>query len=109
MSAPTCVTDRLPAISGEGGFTADLHSRHWRATRGQYRAELALGAVGALSAPDRTSSVPQPDPHGQPNASWTMEPSKPEVLAAVVRRLVPHLIEATVIPTVLFYTALATA
>jgi hypothetical protein len=31
------------------------------------------------------------------------EPTKRSVLAAVARRLVPHLIEATAIPTVLFY------
>jgi|GEM_PF-982047 len=109
MSAPRCVSERAAAMSGGGGFTADLPNRHRRGLRRHYRAIFALGAVGALSAPDRTSSVPQPDSHGQPNASWTMEPSKPEVVAAVARRLVPHLVEATLIPTVLFYTVLAAA
>ena len=40
--------------------------------------------------------------------SWTMEPSKFSVVRAVGRRLIPHLIEATVIPTALFYLGLAT-
>jgi intracellular septation protein A len=40
--------------------------------------------------------------------SWTMEPSKFSVVRAVGRRLVPHLIEATLIPTILFYLGLAT-
>jgi len=39
--------------------------------------------------------------------SWTMEPSKFSVVRAVGRRLIPHLIEATLIPTVLFYFGLA--
>jgi uncharacterized protein DUF3159 len=37
---------------------------------------------------------------------WTMHPSKLSVMGAVTRRLVPYLIEATVIPTVLFYVSL---
>ncbi|MET0324144.1 MAG: VC0807 family protein [Ilumatobacteraceae bacterium] len=37
---------------------------------------------------------------------WTMHPSKFSVIRAVTRRLVPYLIEATVIPTVLFYVML---
>jgi intracellular septation protein A len=40
--------------------------------------------------------------------SWTMEPSKFSVVRAVARRLVPHLIEATLIPTSLVYLGLAT-
>src|ERR1700710_1369732 len=36
-----------------------------------------------------------------------MEPSKFSVVRAVGRRLVPHLIEATLIPTTLFYIGLA--
>jgi intracellular septation protein A len=42
------------------------------------------------------------------DATWTMEPSKFSVARAVGRRLVPHLIEATLIPTALFYLGLAT-
>lgn len=39
---------------------------------------------------------------------WTMHPSKLAVVQAVVRRLVPYLIEATLIPTVLFYVLVTT-
>ena len=39
---------------------------------------------------------------------WTMRPSKLSVIGAVGRRLVPYLIEATIIPTGLFYLLLAT-
>ncbi len=35
--------------------------------------------------------------------SWRMHPSKFAVVGAVTRRLVPYLIEATLVPTVLFY------
>ena len=38
---------------------------------------------------------------------WTLHPSKFSVIRAVTRRLVPYLIEATLIPTVLFYVMLA--
>jgi hypothetical protein len=34
---------------------------------------------------------------------WRMDPSKFSVVGAVTKRLVPYLIEATLIPTVLFY------
>ena len=37
------------------------------------------------------------------NAAWRMHPSKLSVVKAVVRRMVPFLIEATLIPTALFY------
>lgn len=40
--------------------------------------------------------------------TWTFHPSKWTVAAAVVRRLVPQLVEASLIPTVLFYTFLVT-
>lgn len=39
---------------------------------------------------------------------WTLRPSKLSVIRAVGKRLVPYLIEATVIPTVLFYAFLVT-
>jgi hypothetical protein len=35
--------------------------------------------------------------------SWQLHPSWPRVLAAVVRRLVPTIIEASLVPTLLFY------
>ena len=41
--------------------------------------------------------------------TWTFHPSKWSVAAAVVRRLVPQLIEASLIPTLLFYAFLLTA
>ena len=37
---------------------------------------------------------------------WRLRPSRRCVLAAVVRRLIPYLIEATLIPTAIFYTLL---
>ena len=39
-------------------------------------------------------------------AGWHLRPSRRRVVAAVTRRLVPYLIEATIIPTALFYTLL---
>ena len=41
-------------------------------------------------------------------SAWRVHPSRRSVVVAVGRRLVPHLIEATVIPTVLFYVLLFT-
>jgi hypothetical protein len=38
-----------------------------------------------------------------PSATWRMHPSKLSVIFAVIRRMVPFLIEATLIPTALFY------
>ena len=43
-----------------------------------------------------------------PELTWRMHPSKLSVVFAVVRRLVPYLIEATLIPSVLFYAFLVT-
>jgi len=40
--------------------------------------------------------------------AWRMRPSKVAVVVAVTKRLVPYLIEATLIPTVLFYVFLIT-
>lgn len=42
----------------------------------------------------------------QSDASWHANPSKTSVVGAVLRRLVPYLVEATIIPTALFYTGL---
>jgi Protein of unknown function (DUF3159) len=39
--------------------------------------------------------------------AWTFHPRKRSIIAAIARQLTPHLIEATLIPTVLFYTMLA--
>jgi hypothetical protein len=41
-----------------------------------------------------------------PDAAWRMHPSKLSVVTAVTRRMVPYLVEATLIPTALFYTFL---
>jgi hypothetical protein len=43
-----------------------------------------------------------------PDSSWRLHPSKFGVVKAVTRRLVPYLIEATLIPTCIFYVVLAT-
>jgi hypothetical protein len=40
--------------------------------------------------------------------SWQLHPSKLSVVGAVTRRLVPYLIEATLVPTLLFYAFLIT-
>lgn len=45
---------------------------------------------------------------GPVDASWRLHPSKLSVVGAVTRRLVPYLIEATLIPTLLFYAFLIT-
>ena len=41
------------------------------------------------------------------DVTWRLHPSKRSVVGAVIRRLVPSLIEATLIPTVLFYVVVA--
>ena len=46
-------------------------------------------------------------PATTPEVSWRLHPTKWSVVRAVVRRLVPFLVEATLIPTVLFYAFLA--
>jgi len=46
-------------------------------------------------------------PVASPEAAWRLHPTKFSVVRAVGRRLVPFLIEATVIPTILFYVFLA--
>ena len=56
-----------------------------------------------LASPDLAS----PDLTG-PDLTWRMHPSKLSVVVAVTRRLVPYLIEATLIPSVLFYAFLVT-
>ncbi len=42
------------------------------------------------------------------SAAWRMHPSKLSVVKAVIRRMVPFLIEATLVPTALFYVFLIT-
>jgi Protein of unknown function (DUF3159) len=43
-----------------------------------------------------------------PDLGLRLQPSKPAVLGAVTRRLIPYLIEATLVPTLLFYAFLIT-
>jgi hypothetical protein len=43
-----------------------------------------------------------------PEESWVLQPSKFSVVKAVGRRMVPYLVEATLIPSVLFYVFFAT-
>ena len=43
-----------------------------------------------------------------PDVAWRMNPSKVSVVKAVGRRMVPYLIEATLIPTALFYVVFIT-
>ena len=47
-----------------------------------------------------TSTTPAPVPG---DVSWQMSPSKVSVVKAVTRRMVPYLVEATLIPTAMFY------
>jgi hypothetical protein len=47
-------------------------------------------------------------PFEPPDVTWRMNPSKLSVVKAVGRRMVPYVIEATLIPTALFYTFLIT-
>jgi hypothetical protein len=48
------------------------------------------------------------EPPPTAEVSWRLHPSRVSVVGAVVRRLIPFLIEATLIPTVVFYIFLAT-
>jgi hypothetical protein len=45
-------------------------------------------------------------PFEPPDVVWRMHPSRVSVVKAVVRRMVPYLVEATLIPTALFYVSL---
>lgn len=47
-------------------------------------------------------------PGALPSPAWRMQPSKFSVVRAVTRRMVPFIIEATLIPTALFYVFLVT-
>ena len=51
------------------------------------------------------STIPLP---AGPDVSWRVHPSKLSVVKAVTRRMVPYLVEATLIPTALFYVFLIT-
>jgi hypothetical protein len=65
--------------------------------------ERGMGGSGQVEGTD-----PLPDAAGAAmTLGWTMRPSKLSVIRAVGRRLVPYLIEATLIPTGLFYLLLA--
>ena len=61
---------------------------------------VAPTASGSFMSATRT-------PASIPEVSWRLHPTKWSVVRAVVRRLVPFLVEATLIPTVLFYAFLA--
>jgi hypothetical protein len=52
-----------------------------------------------------TTTIPSLEPT---DVAWRMNPSKLLVVRAVGRRMVPYLIEATIIPTTLFYLFLIT-
>lgn len=45
------------------------------------------------------------EPGGAP-AAWRVDPSRMSVVGAVVRRLLPYLVEATVVPTAVYYVGL---
>ena len=47
-----------------------------------------------------TSTIPFPE---DGDVSWRMDPSRLSVVKAVTRRMVPYLVEATLLPTALFY------
>jgi hypothetical protein len=53
------------------------------------------------------SDTPSPG-DGTTEHEWTMRPSRRVVIGAVVRRLVPYIVEATIIPTGIFYLLLVT-
>ena len=50
-----------------------------------------------------------PEPSAASDAAWRMHPSKLSVVRAVTRRMVPYLVESTLIPTALFYVVLASS
>jgi hypothetical protein len=54
------------------------------------------------------SAVPATMTDGAADVAWRLHPSLRSVVCAVLRRLVPYLVEATVIPTILFYALLTT-
>jgi hypothetical protein len=69
------------------------------------------GSSGGSGFVDRVSPLLAATPDGAAaptSVAWTLRPSKISVIGAVGRRLVPYLIEATLIPTGLFYLLLAT-
>ena len=47
-------------------------------------------------------------PESAGDQDWVLHPSKRSVIGAVAKRMVPYLVEATLIPTVLFYAFLIT-
>ena len=64
---------------------------------------VPLSAAPSLAAPERAhDSIDLPP--GSPEVEWRRRPSSlAAVLLALVRRLLPYLVESTVIPTILFY------
>jgi hypothetical protein len=55
-----------------------------------------------------TIAPPEAPDTAAPDTAWRLHPSKVSVVKAVIRRMVPFLIEATLIPTALFYVCLLT-
>jgi hypothetical protein len=65
------------------------------------------GGTGASSVNAAgTHSTPIGAAPGPPDASWRVDPSSTRVVGAVVRRLFPYLVEATLIPTAMYYAGL---
>src|SRR5687768_10040094 len=62
-------------------------------------------ALDGQEPPMSATTVPPFEPA---EVAWRMNPSKASVVKAVGRRMVPYLIEATLIPTALFYVFLIT-
>jgi hypothetical protein len=59
-------------------------------------------------APEAGAGIADAASPEAPGTAWRLHPSKLSVVKAVIRRMVPFLIEATVIPTALFYVFLIT-
>ena len=64
-----------------------------------------VGTRASTALPEREELRTMPD---DAEECWRLHPSKASVVKAVTRRMVPYLIEATLIPTALFYVCLVT-
>ena len=70
---------------------------------------VAVETTGGHSSSRQESSNPpdiQPADADAGEIGWQLRPSRRRVVGAVARRLVPYVIEATIIPTALFYVLL---
>jgi hypothetical protein len=74
-------------------------------TRARYGAPTAREELGVHPTPAAAAEHQATIDHA-PLAGWQMRPSRRCVVGAVARRLVPYLVEATLIPTTLFYVLL---